>query len=148
MSYPAHEILGAIQTVDETVAQNATVITAKGLTPANIRAALAAAGTNVSQADTTQENAKSALAAATINYSGKASEAVDLLSSMIDMLAGAVGKKTPLGKQFLAIRKKLNKKKNSGSSGSSSSTSGGGSSSSGGGSSSSSGGDSSSSSSS
>ena len=139
MSYPAHEIQGAIDSINELITQNSAAFTTGGLTPATIKTNLAAQGQAVAQKDTAQENAKSALKNTTVQYNTTAQTAVDFLSSTIDLLSGAVGKKTPLGKQILQIRKNLNRnKRGSGGGDSSSSSSGSGSSSSSGGGSSSS----------
>jgi hypothetical protein len=131
MSYAPQDIQGAIDTTNETITQNSTVITAKGLTPTNIKNALTASSILLGQKDTVQENLKSALKLATDEAESQANATYDLFSSTIDMLIGAVGKKTPLAKQFVAIRKKLTKsKRGNGNGSSSSSSSGGGSSSS------------------
>jgi hypothetical protein len=139
MSYPHHEMMGALDSTLQFIADNTAALTAKGLTPANLTTALTTLKGNLSAKDGLQENAKTALKDATIAYDLVANPAYDTFTSMIDLLSGAVGKTTPLAKQARAIRTKLNKKKNSGgnggggSSSSSSSSSGGGSSSSSGG---------------
>ena len=144
MSYPAHEIQGAIDSLNELITQNTAAFTTAGLTPANIKTALTAQGTLVTQKDTAQENAKTALKVATALYNPVADNAYVVFSSTVDLLIGAAGKRSPLAKQIQDIRNKLPKTKKSGGNGgggsSSSSSSGGGSSSSssGGGSSSSS----------
>jgi uncharacterized membrane protein YgcG len=139
MSYPAHEIQGAIDSLNELITQNTAAFTSAGLTPANIKTALTTQATNVAQKDTAQENAKTALKTATNNYNAAADAAYNLLSSTIDVLGGAVGKTTPLAQQVYAVRRKLtNRKRGGGSNGNGSSSSSATSSSSGGGGSSSS----------
>jgi hypothetical protein len=135
MSYPHHELMGALDSTLQFITDNTATLTAKGLTPANLTTAINALKTDLSGKDGIQENAKTALKNATLLYEGAAGPAYDAFSSMIDLMSGAVGKTTPLAKQARNIRTKLNKKKNGGGSGgsgssSSSSSSGGGSSSS------------------
>ncbi len=60
-------------------------------------------------AENSQEAAKGALKTATEAYELKATALIDLTTSLIDMAAGALGKKTALGKQALNIRKQINK---------------------------------------
>jgi len=93
------------------------------LTPANIKTALTAQGTLITQKDTTQENAKTALKTATIQYNNAANTAYNVFTSTVDLLIGAAGKGTPLAKQIQAIRKKLTSTKQSGGGSSSSSSS-------------------------
>ena len=123
MSYPAHEIQGAIDSLSELITQNTATFTAAGLTPANIKTALAAQGTIITQKDTAQENAKTALKNATLQYNGAANTAYTAFSSTVDLLIGAAGKSTPLAKQIQNIRKKLTTTKQGGGGGSSSSSS-------------------------
>ena len=55
MSCPAHEIQGAIDSLNELITQNTATFTTAGLTPANIKTALTAQGVLVAQKDTAQE---------------------------------------------------------------------------------------------
>ena len=123
MSYPAHEIQGAIDSLNELITQNTAAFTAGGLTPANIKTALAGQGTLIAQKDTAQENAKSALKVATGQYNSTANTAYTFFSSTVDLLIGAAGKTTPLAKQIQNVRKKLTSTKQSGGGGGSSSSS-------------------------
>ena len=123
MSYPAHEIQGAIDSLNELITQNTATFTAAGLTPANIKTALTGQDTIITQKDTAQENAKTALKNATIQYNGAATTAYNFFSSTVDLLIGAAGKTTPLAKQIQAVRKKLTSTKQGGGGGSSSSSS-------------------------
>jgi len=125
MSYPAHAVIGAIDSLGELITENSATFTAAGLTPANIKTALAAQGTLITQKDTAQENAKTALKTATNNYNIVANTAYNAFSSTVDLLIGAAGKGTPLAKQIQSIRKKLTSTKqgNGGGDSSSSSTS-------------------------
>ncbi len=123
MSYPAHEIQGAIDSLNELITQNTAAFTAGGLTPANVKTALTAQGVLVTQKDTTQENAKTALKTATIQYNSVSTTAYGVFTSTVDLLIGAAGKGTPLAKQIQAIRKKLTSTKQSGGGSSSSSSS-------------------------
>ena len=114
MSYPAHEIQGAIDSLNELITQNTAAFTTAGLTPANIKTALAAQGVIITQKDTAQENAKTALKTATTQYNGAATTAYNFFSSTVDLLIGAAGKTTPLAKQIQNVRKKLTSTKQSG----------------------------------
>jgi hypothetical protein len=123
MSYPAHEVQGAIDSLNELITENSAAFTTAGLTPANVKTALTAQGVLVTQKDTAQENAKTALKTATGVYNTTATTAYNFLSSTVDMLAGAVGKTTPLAKQIYDIRHKLTASKHTGGGSSSSSSS-------------------------
>ena len=130
MSYPAHEIQGAIDSLNELITQNTAAFTAAGLTPANIKTALTAQGVLVTQKDTAQENAKTALKVATAAYMPVADNAYTVFSSTVDLLIGASGKRSALAKQIQNIRMKLTSTKKTGGGGGSSSSSTSGSSSS------------------
>ena len=114
MSYPAYEIQGAIDSLNELITQNTATFTTAGLTPANIKTALAAQGTIITQKDTAQENAKSALKTKTSEYNSAATTAYTAFSSTVDLLIGAAGKSSPLAKQIQNIRKKLTSTKQGG----------------------------------
>ena len=123
MSYPHHELIGAIDSVLQFISDNTSTLTAKGLAPANLAGALNDIKTDLGNKDGFQENAKTALKDATKDYEDAAGPGYDAFSSMIDLISGAVGKKTALAGQARKIRTKLNKTKNSGGSSSSSSSS-------------------------
>lgn len=122
MSYPAHEIQGAIDSLNELITQNTAVFTAADLIPANIKTALTAQGVLVTQKDTAQENAKTALKTATLQYNSASATAYGVFTSTVDLLIGAARKGTPLAKQIQNVRKKLTSTKQAGGGGSSSSS--------------------------
>jgi hypothetical protein len=78
-------------------------LTAKNITPGPLNTSIANAKTDAVQKETAQE-AKESTAA----YDASAKSLYDLLTSVIDVCAGA------LGKQVLAIRQQLNKRRGGG----------------------------------
>ena len=108
-NYKSNELFGAVVKLKEFINTNNAALAAKGATPATMVTALDTNQQNCVTAENTQEAAKGTLKTATTNYEQTATGLVDLMSSMVDMAAGALGKKTALGKQALNIRKQLNK---------------------------------------
>jgi hypothetical protein len=147
MHVDPEELLGSIDTLMKFIDDNTAALTAKGLTGATIKTSLTGIRTDLFGKYTTRNNARTALTNAQKNFEKSGNDNYKVFSDAVDIVAGAMGKLTPEGKQVLKMRKNVTKpgKGGGGSSSSSSSSSGGDSSSS---SSSSSGGDSSSSSSS
>ncbi len=123
MSYKSNELLGAADKLIQFITDNTPDLTAKNVTPGPLNTSLSNAKTDLVQKETLQETKKGELKTATQNYDTAAGLFYDLISSDIDVCAGALGKKSAKGKQVLAIRKQLNKGK-SGGSGSTPGTSG------------------------
>ena len=107
----------------EFITANSAAITAKGMTPATLTTALTALKSALLQLETAQENVKTALKDATIALELQSVLTYDGFSSLIDFVAGGLGKKTNLAKQLRKIRENIRPAKGSGSGGSSSSSS-------------------------
>ena len=136
-SIKVNDLLGALGQLDQFTVNHGGVITSKGLNPTNIRANIAAILLILQTREQAQEDAKTTLKDSTQAVDGEVNARYPEFSSLIDLLRGALGNNTTLGKQLTNIRK-LVTGGGQATGGSSTSTSGGGSSSSGGGSSSSS----------
>ena len=108
-NYKSNELFGAVVKLVEFLETNSAALTAKGANAATMLTSLNTNKTQTVSAENTQEAAKGALKTATEAYELKATALIDLMTSLIDMAAGALGKKTALGKQALNIRKQLNK---------------------------------------
>lgn len=112
-NYKSNELFGAVVKLKEFINTNSAALAAKGVTPATMATALDTNQQNCVTAENTQEAAKGTLKTATTNYEQTAQGLFDLMTSLIDVAAGALGKKTALGKQAQNIRKQLNKSRGS-----------------------------------
>ena len=115
MGYKSNELLGAADKLSQFITDNTAELTAKNITPGPLNTSVGNAKTDTLQKETSQEAKKQEARAATAAYDLSAGSLYDLVSSVIDVCAGALGKKSAKGKQVLAIRKQLNKSKSSGS---------------------------------
>ena len=122
MAYKVPSVLGAIVLFKQFVTANSAAITAKGMTPATIIAALDALKAALEQKETEQENAKTALKDATTALNTQSTLSYDGFASLVDFVAGGLGKKTNLAKQLLKLRGNVRPAKGTGSSSSSSSS--------------------------
>ena len=108
-NYKSNELFGAVVKLVEFLETNSAALTAKGANSATMVTAVNASKGRTVTAENTQEALKGQLKTATTTYETEATGLVDLMTSTVDMAAGALGKKTALGKQALNIRKQLNK---------------------------------------
>ena len=92
-------------------------LTAKNITPGPLNTSVTNAKNDTVGKETTQEAKKTEAKQATDDYEISAGALYDLMTSVVDVCAGALGKKSAKGKQCLAIRKQLNKSKGGGSGG-------------------------------
>jgi hypothetical protein len=114
MAYKSNELLGAADKLIQFITDNIAELTAKNVTPGPLSTSVANAKTDTLQKETAQEAIKQQMKALTAAYELSAQMLYDLLSSIIDVCAGALGKKSAKGKQVLAIRKQLNKSRGGG----------------------------------
>lgn len=109
MAYKSNELFGAADKLTDFISANSAALAAKGITVASLTASVTNAKTPTVTAETQQEAAKQAVKTATAAYENAATNLYDVMTSIIDVCAGALGKKTGPGKQALDIRKQLNK---------------------------------------
>ena len=107
MAIKSNALFGAADKLIDFITTNSADLTAKNITPAPLNTALGTAKTAALTAETTQEAAKETLKNTTIAAKSTQQSLYDLLTSVIDACAGALGKKSAKGKQCLAIRKQL-----------------------------------------
>ena len=124
MAYKVPSVLGAIDLFKQFVTANTAAITAKGMTPATINTSLDGLKTALEQKETEQEGAKTALKNATNALEAQSELSYDGFSSLVDFVAGGLGKKTNLAKQLLKLRGNVRPSKGGSTSSSSSSSSG------------------------
>ncbi len=132
MNVDPEELLGSIDTLNKFIDDNTATLAAKGLTAATIKDSLTGIRTDLFGKYTARNNARTTLTNAQTQFEDSGTNNYKTFSDAIDIVAGAVGKLTPAGKQVQKMRKNVTKsgKGGGGSSSSSSSSSGGGSSSS------------------
>ena len=128
--YDPEEILGGYDSLVQIIDDDVAFLLTKGVTAATIKAPLVANRGILSEDKRDRNNKKASLAGSQTKFENDGNSLYDALSDAIDSLAGIFGKKTPKGKQILAIRTGIVKSKRRQNRSSSSSTSGGGSSSS------------------
>lgn len=89
------------------ITSNGATLTAKGLVPATVQASLAGANTDLTAKKKIRDDAKTALTVGQQNYAASASVNYKTFSNGVDVVAGALGKETPEGKQVLQYRKNV-----------------------------------------
>lgn len=122
MAYKVPSVLGAIDLFKQFVTANSAAITAKGMTPATINTGLDGLKTALEQKETDQEGAKTAMKNATLALNAQSILSYDGFASLVDFVAGGLGKKTNLAKQLYKIRGDVRPAKGTTSSSSSSSS--------------------------
>ena len=98
---------GSMSDLNQAIDDNAATLTANGTTPATVQAVVTAIQTQLGTAKAARDKAKSDLTNGQAAFAYVASANYDKFSTIIDNVAGALGKKTPEGKRVLAIRKHL-----------------------------------------
>jgi len=105
MSYIDPDLLhGVLDNVITCVNDNAATLTNKGMTPATITANLTAIKTDLSGKKTDRDKQKTTLVVSQQAFAKSAADNYTAFSDIIDNVAGALGKKTPAGKQVLGYR--------------------------------------------
>ncbi|HUZ07924.1 MAG TPA: hypothetical protein VMV89_10610 [Candidatus Paceibacterota bacterium] len=89
------------------ITDNGTTLTAKGLNPATVQASLAGADTDLTAKKKDRDADKTALTISQQAYADSASVNYKTFSNGVDVVAGALGKETPAGKQVLQFRKNV-----------------------------------------
>lgn len=89
------------------IADNGAALTAKGLVPATVSASLAGADTDLTAKKKVRDADKTALEISQQAYVGSATVNYKTFSNGVDVVAGALGKDTPAGKQVLQFRKNV-----------------------------------------
>jgi hypothetical protein len=96
--------------LNKAIDDNAATLTANGTIPATVQTAVTAIQDELGTAKAVRDKAKTALTNGQAAFAYVASANYDKFSTIIDNVAGGLGKKTPEGKRVLAIRKHLHSK--------------------------------------
>jgi hypothetical protein len=102
--------LGATNQLGEFIKNHSAILTEKGVKPEDLTTKVNTCCSTVQTAEQEQADAKTALKSATATLNETVSQRYSEFSSVIDLLRGAVGNNTPLGKQLTNIRKQINKR--------------------------------------
>jgi len=109
MSYSPQDLFGAVDKLTQFLTNNSAALTAKSQNPAALKTALNTSKDDTNLKDGAQEDLKRQLKDATKLATDGLTNTYNLMSSTVDLAAGAVGKTTTLGKQVLKIRSDLNR---------------------------------------
>ena len=97
--------LGAVTQLVQLITNHGTTLTEKGVKPEEIKTKLTTCCTSVQATEQGQADAKTGLKNATQTHYDAVALRYPEFSSVIDLLRGAVGNKSALGKQLTNIRK-------------------------------------------
>ena len=97
--------LGAVPQLVQFLKNHSATLTEKGVNPTALEAALTTCCTSVQTTAQQQADNKTALKNATETHNDTVAQRYPEFSSVIDLLRGAVGNNTALGKQLTNIRK-------------------------------------------
>ena len=97
--------LGAVPQLVQFIKNHSAALAEKGVNPEALQAALTTCCTSVQTTAQQQADNKTALKNATQTHNDTVAERYPEFSSVIDLLRGAVGNHTALGKQLTNIRK-------------------------------------------
>lgn len=89
------------------ITDNSAALIAKGLVPTTVSASLAGGNADLTAKKKTRDADKTALETSQQAYVGSAATQYKIFSNGVDVVAGALGKETPLGKQVLQFRKNV-----------------------------------------
>lgn len=98
-------LLGAVPQLVQFITNHSTDLTEQGLNPEALKTKLGTCSTDVQATEQSQANAKTTLKVATQTHNDTVAQRYPEFSSVIDLLRGAVGNNTALGKQLTNIRK-------------------------------------------
>ena len=101
-------LLGAGPQLAQLITNHSATLTEKGLKPEEIKTKLTTCCSDVQTDEQVQADAKTALKNATAKLNTTVAQRYSEFSSVIDLLRGAVGNQTALGKQLTNIRKQAN----------------------------------------
>ena len=103
-------LLGAAAQLGQFITNHSTALTDKGVKPEDLKTKVNTCCTTTQAAEQQQADAKTALKNSTQNLHDTVALRYPEFSSVIDLLRGAVGNNTPLGKQLTNIRKQITKR--------------------------------------
>ena len=104
--------LGAVPQLVQLITNHSATLTEKGVNPEALKTALTTCCSSVQTTGQTQADSKTALKNATETHNDTVALRYPEFSSVIDLLRGAVGNKSALGKQLTNIRKQANRRTN------------------------------------
>ena len=126
MNVDPEELLGSLDSLIQFIDDNAATLTTKGLTTATVKTGLVGIRGDLFAKKTSRDNKRTALNTAQGLFDTSGKNNYTAFSDAIDVVSGAMGKKTADGKQVLKLRKNVtgsNKHSSTSTSGSSSSSS-------------------------
>ena len=97
--------LGAVPQLVQLITNHSATLTEKGVNPEALKTALTTCCSSVQTTGQAQADSKTALKNATETHYDTVAQRYPEFSSVIDLLRGAVGNNTALGKQLTNIRK-------------------------------------------
>ena len=89
------------------ITDNGATLTAKGLNGDTVKANLSGANSDLTEKKKDRDADKTALATSQQAFADSAAVNYKTFSNQVDVVAGALGKETPLGKQVLQFRKNV-----------------------------------------
>ena len=104
--------LGAVPQLVQFIKNHSAALAEKGVNPEALQAALTTCCSSVQTTGQQQADSKTALKNATETHNDTVAQRYPEFSSVIDLLRGAVGNKSALGKQLTNIRKQANRRTN------------------------------------
>ena len=102
---------GFLSSVDAALTSNQDAIQAAGVDVPSMRNRVSTANSAVTTSDASKDDAERLFRNSVVTADAAEQAGYDTASSIVDAVAGALGKKTPLGQQFLAIRADANRKR-------------------------------------
>ena len=109
--HTAHALAGAIDSLLETIPQNAAALAAKDFNPAPLVTALTARRDELLQTQSRQDNLNTDYRNAVTAANRARKEGFEQLTNAVEMLSGLLGKKTAVAGQVRQIRVRLNHRK-------------------------------------
>ena len=104
--------LGAVPQLVQLITNHSATLTEKGVNPEALKTALTTCCSSVQTTGQAQADSKTALKNATETHYDTVAQRYPEFSRVIDLLRGAVGNKSALGKQLTNIRKQANRRTN------------------------------------
>ena len=104
--------LGAVPQLVQLITNHSATLTEKGVNPEALKTALTTCCSSVQTTGQAQADSKTASKNATETHYDTVAQRYPEFSRVIDLLRGAVGNKSALGKQLTNIRKQANRRTN------------------------------------
>ncbi len=105
--------VGLIEQVDTLITHNSAALTAAGIDPAALKTRLSTAKAGILTSDSAKEEAHILAERSTETADTAEQTGYDDTTSVVDAVAGALGKKSDSGKQVLALRAGANRQRKS-----------------------------------